>query len=195
MLNIVLFGPPGAGKGTQSEKLIERYKLAHISTGDIFRYNIGEKTPLGLEAKTYIDQGKLVPDEVTIGMLEDEVRKHMDGAEGIVFDGFPRTVPQAEALDEMMGRFTMEISGMVALEVGEDELTRRILERGKTSGRSDDQDEQLIRNRVEEYQNKTAPVAGHYKSQSKYASVNGVGSVEEIFSNLCSAVDNLRVQA
>jgi len=188
MMNLVLFGPPGAGKGTQSEKLIKKYALAHISTGDIFRANIKGGTELGLKAKEYMDQGHLVPDEVTIGMLEAAFLDNKD-SKGIIFDGFPRTIPQAEALDAMMAKHNCAISGMVALEVEEEELTKRLLNRGKTSGRSDDQDESLIRNRVQEYENKTAPVADYYKAQNKFASVSGVGELDSIFDSLCTAVE------
>ncbi len=190
MLNLVLFGPPGAGKGTQSEKIIEKYDLVHLSTGDIFRANIKGETELGKLAKSYIDKGELVPDEVTIKMLESEVDKHST-PNGFIFDGFPRTVAQAEALDNFLETKDTAISGMVALEVDEDELTRRLLERGKTSGRSDDQDENLIKNRVKEYNSKTKPVAGFYESQGKFKSVEGVGSIDEIFGSICEAIDSL----
>lgn len=188
MLNIVLFGPPGAGKGTQSEKLIQKYGLTHISTGDLFRYNIKNETPLGKEAKSYIDEGKLVPDQVTIGMLEAELLNHKE-AKGVIFDGFPRTVAQAEALDELLEKLGTSITKMVALEVGEKELVARLLDRGKTSGRSDDQNVDLIKGRVKEYNEKTLPVANFYKEQGKYKAVEGVGSIDEIFERITKAID------
>jgi adenylate kinase len=190
MLNIVLFGPPGAGKGTQSEKIIEKYDLVHLSTGDIFRANIKGETELGKLAKSYIDKGELVPDEVTIKLLESEVEKQSD-PKGFIFDGFPRTVAQAEALDAFLKRKDTAITGMVALEVPEDELVKRLLERGKTSGRSDDQDESLIANRIKEYNSKTKPVADYYDNQGKFKSVHGVGSIDEIFGKICEAIDSL----
>lgn len=190
MKNIVLFGPPGAGKGTQAELLKEKYQLAHISTGDVFRYNIKNKTELGVLAKTYIDAGDLVPDEVTINMLKEEVDKHAD-ANGIIFDGFPRTESQAKALDEFLAEKNEQINGMVALEVPEDLLVARILERGKTSGRSDDTDEEKIRNRFNEYNTKTAILKDYYEAQGNFYGVNGVGSIEEITQRLSEVFDKL----
>lgn len=192
MLNIVLFGPPGAGKGTQSENIIEKYNLAHLSTGDIFRANIKGETELGKLAKSYIDKGELVPDEVTIKMLQSEVEKQ-DDPKGFIFDGFPRTVAQAEALDVFLNSRGTPITGMVALEVEEEELTKRLLERGKTSGRSDDQDVSLIKNRVNEYNSKTKPVADFYNAQGKLKSVEGVGSIDAIFSEISAAIEGLKV--
>ncbi|UZR95752.1 adenylate kinase [Chondrinema litorale] len=190
MINIVLFGPPGAGKGTQSMKIKEKYNLVHLSTGDLLRSEIAAGTELGLEAKKLMDAGKLVPDEVVIGMIDHKLKDNKD-AEGFIFDGFPRTVKQAEALDSLMEENDMAISGMIALEVSEEELVTRLLERGKTSGRPDDQNEGLIRTRVHEYENKTAPVAGYYKEQGKFVSVKGIGSVEEIFTNLSETIQSL----
>lgn len=187
MLNIVLFGPPGAGKGTQSEKLIASKSLVHISTGDLFRKNISEGTVLGNKAQAFMDEGKLVPDEIVIGMVEDTIEHHMD-ANGFIFDGFPRTVAQAEALDKMLANHNLQISGMISLEVPEDELISRLLDRGKTSGRVDDQNESKIAIRIEEYQNKTEPVAGYYKEQNKFNGIDGVGSVDQIFSKIDSVV-------
>jgi len=183
MLNIVLFGPPGAGKGTQSENIIKNYSLIHISTGDLFRKHLGEGTALGKDAKSYIDAGNLVPDEVVIGMVEDKVQDHLD-AKGFIFDGFPRTVNQAEALDKMLEGHDLSISGMIALEVPEEELKSRIKERAKTSGRVDDQDEDKINNRIKVYHEETAPVAEYYKAQEKLNSVDGVGSIENIFDKI-----------
>ena len=180
MLNIVLFGPPGAGKGTQSAHLIESHQLIHLSTGDLFRRHIGENTEMGILAKKFMDNGNLVPDEVVIGMVEDEIAHHLN-ANGFVFDGFPRTVAQAEALDTMLKMHNLCISGMVLLVVPEDELKKRIRERGKTSGRADDQDEEKISNRIRVYNKETAPVAQYYQDAKKYNEVNGVGSIEEIY--------------
>jgi adenylate kinase len=188
MLNIVLFGPPGAGKGTQSERLIERYGLIHLSTGDIFRYHLKNETELGKLARTFMDQGHLVPDEVTIDMLKNEVLKQHD-PKGFIFDGFPRTEAQAQALDNLLSGHQLAINHMIALEVSEEELTQRLLERGKTSGRPDDQNEELIRKRVQEYGEKTAPVAGYYAAQHKFSGINGIGEIEEIFSQILSIIE------
>lgn len=188
MLNIVLFGPPGAGKGTQSENLIERYNLVHLSTGDIFRANIKGQTELGQTAKSYMDKGELVPDEVTIGMLEKEVEKHPD-PRGFIFDGFPRTTAQAEALDEFLESRDTEISLMLALEVPEEELKKRLKSRAETSGRSDDADPEVIQKRIDVYQKETAPVAEHYRDQSKYRGIDGMGSIEEISQRLFAAIE------
>ena len=188
MLNIVLFGPPGAGKGTQAVKLVEKYKLVHLSTGDIFRANIKGGTELGKLAKSYMDKGDLVPDEVTIKMLESEVNK-VSNPKGFIFDGFPRTTAQAQALDKFLSGKNLAITMTLALEVDEEELTKRIVLRGKESGRVDDQDPTIVRNRVKEYNNKTALLKDFYKKQGKLRSVNGIGNIEEIFSLLCKEVD------
>lgn len=188
MLNIVLFGPPGAGKGTQSEKLIDRYQLVHLSTGDIFRSNIKGETDLGKTAKSFMDKGELVPDEVTIGMLVSEVEKHPD-AKGFIFDGFPRTTAQAKALDGFLESRDSAITMMLALEVPEEELKQRLKHRAETSGRSDDADPEVINNRIAVYQRETAPVAEHYRSQSKYKGINGLGSIEEISERLFNAIE------
>jgi adenylate kinase len=190
MKNIVLFGPPGAGKGTQATLLKEKYDLLHISTGDVFRYNIKNKTELGLLAKTFMDAGNLVPDEVTISMLKAEVNKNAD-ANGFIFDGFPRTESQAKALDTFLAEKGEQINGMVALEVSEDLLVGRLLERGKTSGRSDDTDESKIRNRFNEYNTKTAVLKEFYAAQGNYYGVNGVGSIEDITKRLSEVFDTL----
>ena len=187
MLNLVLFGPPGAGKGTQSEKLISNYQLVHLSTGDIFRANIKGSTELGTLAKSYMDQGKLVPDEVTIGMVEAEVAKTPE-AKGYIFDGFPRNKFQAENLDEFLEILGCSITLMLALEVEEVELRKRLLLRGKDSGRADDQNPEIIQNRINVYNNETAPVKDHYSAQGKFKGINGVGSVEDIFDALCDAI-------
>ncbi|WP_086031123.1 adenylate kinase [Tenacibaculum holothuriorum] len=190
MKNIVLFGPPGAGKGTQAEILKDKYDLVHISTGDVFRYNIKNETELGVLAKKYIDAGDLVPDEVTISMLQAEVNKN-DGVAGFIFDGFPRTESQAEALDTFLAEKGERINGMVALEVPEDLLVERILERGKTSGRSDDTDESKIRNRFNEYNTKTAILKDFYEAQGNYFGVDGVGSIDDITNRLSEVFDKL----
>jgi adenylate kinase len=183
MLNIVLFGPPGAGKGTQSENLIKHFQLSHLSTGDIFRANIKGGTELGKLAQSYMDKGELVPDEVTIKMLESEYDK-VPHAKGFIFDGFPRTEAQAAALDKFLAGKGTAITKMLALEVDDTELMRRLLERGKSSGRSDDQNPTIIANRINEYNTKTAPLKSYYSQQGKFVSINGIGSVEEIFERL-----------
>jgi adenylate kinase len=188
MLNIILFGPPGAGKGTQSAKLIEKYNLTHLSTGDVFRYNIKNETELGILAKGFMDKGALVPDEVTNNMVEDFVKRNLN-ENGFIFDGYPRTIAQGEELAKMLGRLNTEINMMLALEVDEDELVKRLLERGKTSGRADDQNEETIRNRFKVYKEETSPLANFYSSKDKYMGVHGMGSVDEIFDRLCQAIE------
>ena len=190
MINIVLFGKPGAGKGTQAEFLKEKYNLTHLSTGDIFRYNIKNDTNLGKLAKTFMDKGDLVPDEVTIKMLESEVDKNPQSA-GFLFDGFPRTLAQAAALDAFLESKNQSITATVALEADDNILVSRLLERGKTSGRPDDQDEEKIRNRYDEYNQKTAPLMHYYDAQGKFKTVDGIGSVEEVTQRLSKVIDNL----
>ena len=190
MLNLVLFGPPGAGKGTQAARLVEKYHLVHLSTGDIFRSNIKEGTSLGQLAKSYIDKGALVPDEVTIGMLEAEVNSNSN-AKGFIFDGFPRTSAQAEALDAFLSTKDTEVSSMLALEVDENELITRLLERGKSSGRADDQDAGIIKNRIKVYENETAVLKTYYANQNKFFGIEGVGSIESITLGLCKVIDTL----
>ena len=190
MLNLVLFGPPGAGKGTQSQKLIEKYHLVHLSTGDLLRSEISKETILGKEAKKLMDQGFLVPDEVVIGMISNKLDTNKD-ANGFIFDGFPRTVAQAEALDQLLTSKGSSISGMIALEVNDAELETRLLLRGKDSCRPDDANPEVIRKRIAEYNAKTAVVANFYKSQNKFTSINGVGSIEDIFSSISQVVDRL----
>ncbi len=192
MLNLVLFGPPGAGKGTQSENLIKEYKLIHLSTGDLLRSEIKAGTELGLRAKSLMDQGLLVPDEVVIGMIDNKLRENQ-AVEGFIFDGFPRTVPQAEALDELLSSYNTSILTMIALVVDEEELTRRLLLRGQTSGRPDDQNEELIRRRVQEYTNKTTPVAGYYSQQNKFAAIDGLGDIDGIFNLICQKIEQAQV--
>ncbi|MFI5132745.1 MAG: adenylate kinase [Chitinophagales bacterium] len=188
MFNLILFGPPGSGKGTQSEKLVEKYGLIHLSTGNLLREEITAKTPLGLEAKSFMDKGRLVPDEVVIGMIDSSLEHHKD-AKGFLFDGFPRTVAQAKALDGLLELKKTNIATVLALEVNEEELIKRLINRGKTSGRSDDTDESVIRKRLSVYNNETAPVAEHYKKAKKFQPVKGEGTVEEIFMSLCTAID------
>lgn len=190
MTNIVLFGPPGAGKGTQAEVLKVKYQLVHISTGDVFRYNIKNQTELGALAKSFMDKGHLVPDGVTIKMLNAEVEKNPE-ANGFVFDGFPRTAAQAEALAILMEEKSSQINAMVALEVDDEILVGRLLERGKTSGRADDADEAIIRERVAEYYRKTDILKDFYKSQDRYFGVNGVGTIQEITARLSEVFDRL----
>lgn len=190
MINIVLFGKPGAGKGTQAEFLKGKYNLVHLSTGDIFRFNIKNDTELGQLAKTFMDKGDLVPDEVTIKMLQSEVDKNPE-AKGFLFDGFPRTIAQAEALDAFLSSKQQEITATIALEADDEILVKRLLERGKTSGRADDQDEEKIRNRYQEYNEKTAPLMDYYKGQNKFYPVNGIGSIEEITERLSKVIETL----
>lgn len=189
MINIVLFGKPGAGKGTQAEFLKEKYNLVHISTGDVFRYNLKNDTELGKQAKAFMDRGDLVPDELTIKMLQDEVEKNLQ-ATGFLFDGFPRTIAQAEALDRFLESKGWNVTATVALEANDEILIQRLLERGKTSGRADDQDESKIRNRYEEYNEKTAPLIDYYTQKGLFYSVDGIGTIEEITRRLSAIIDD-----
>lgn len=188
MFNLVLFGPPGSGKGTQSDKLVEKYGLVHLSTGNLLREEISNKTPLGKEAKKFIDNGQLVPDEVVIGMVDSFFDKHKN-ANGFLFDGFPRTVAQAQALDKLLSLKKTDIAIVLALDVTESELISRLLNRGKTSGRSDDTDETVIKKRFAVYTNETSPVADYYKKARKFKSIQGEGSVDEINAALRQAID------
>ena len=190
MINIVLFGKPGAGKGTQAKFLKSKYQLFHISTGDLFRHHISNKTDLGQLAQSFMNKGDLVPDRVTIDMLKDAVETHSD-TKGFIFDGFPRTTKQAEALEKFLSEKSMEISATLALDVDDDLLLERLVNRGKTSGRVDDQDEEKIRNRFEEYNNKTAPLRDFYEALGKFHSVNGIGSINEITQRLTALIDGL----
>lgn len=187
MLNIVLFGPPGAGKGTQSDNLKEKFDLVHLSTGDIFRHHMKGDTELGKRAKSFIEKGELVPDSLTISMLEGEVEKHPD-AKGFIFDGFPRTSAQAEALDAFLESRNESITCMLALEVEEEELKARLLNRGKDSGRKDDSDPEIIQNRIAVYNRETAPVADYYRAQGKYKGISGTGAIDEIAERLSKAI-------
>ncbi|MES2285047.1 MAG: adenylate kinase [Bacteroidota bacterium] len=191
MLNIVLFGPPGAGKGTQSEKLIAKYQLIHLSTGDIFRANIKGATELGMLAKSFMDKGQLVPDEVTIRMLESEVNKYPN-AKGFIFDGFPRTIAQAQALDIFLDKRGQSLSAVLSLEVKEDELRLRLAERAKSSGRPDDANPEVIQKRIDVYKNETLPLKDHFTTQGKYKGINGIGEINEIFNSLCAKIDELK---
>ena len=193
MINIVLFGKPGAGKGTQAEFLKSKYQLFHISTGDLFRHHISNKTDLGMLAQSYMNKGDLVPDQVTIDMLKEAVDQNTE-AKGFIFDGFPRTTQQAEALDEFLSEKSMSISATLALEADDDILIDRLIKRGKTSGRADDQDEEKIRNRFDEYNNKTAPLSAFYEAQGKFHSVNGIGEIEEITQRLTALIDGLLIK-
>ncbi len=190
MINLILFGKPGAGKGTQAAFLKKRYDLVHISTGDLFRHHIQQKTALGTLAQSYMDQGDLVPDQVTINMLEQEVVQNPQ-AKGFIFDGFPRTTAQAQALDEFLNVQGMAISATLALEAADDLLVDRLLKRGETSGRTDDQDEAKIRNRFDEYNAKTVPLKAYYQAQNKFFIIDGVGAIEEITARLEEVVDQL----
>lgn len=190
MLNLVLFGPPGAGKGTQAEYLVKSYQLIHLSTGDLLRSELAAKTGLGIEAKKYMDKGELVPDEIVIGMIKNKIAS-TDNAKGFIFDGFPRTVEQAKALDSVLNENNIPISGMLSLEVEKEELVKRLLNRGKDSGRADDQDEAVIENRIKTYHEKTSPLIDYYKEQNKHYGINGMGSIEDIAGRLKAAVDTL----
>ncbi|MFL2633760.1 MAG: adenylate kinase [Candidatus Marisimplicoccus sp.] len=190
MFNIVIFGKPGSGKGTQANFLKEKYNLYHISTGDLFRKNISNQTKLGIEAKYYLDNGDLVPDSVTIKMLENEVLSNKE-VDGYIFDGFPRTLNQAESLDAFLTSINLKINATIALDVNEDELITRLLDRGKVTNRSDDQDIEKIKNRFNEYNTKTSILINFYSNQDKFFSVDGKGSVIDITSRLFGLVDSL----
>ena len=192
MKNFVLFGKPGSGKGTQAEHLSEKYKLYHISTGDLFRKNISQNTNLGLLAQSYMDKGELVPDEVTIKMLENEIKEHPQ-SKGFLFDGFPRTIAQAESLDKFLKSINMQINATIALDVDEEELISRIIDRGKTSNRSDDQDIEKIQNRFNEYNMKTSTLSKYYKDQKKFFEVDGSGTVDEITMRLFDLIDSFNL--
>lgn len=188
MFNLILFGPPGSGKGTQSEKLIEKYGFRHLSTGDLLRSEIAKQTTLGLEAKKFMDEGQLVPDEVVIGMISSAIDQH-EQVKGFLFDGFPRTAAQAEALDKLLVLKNAPIAVMLALEVSEEELVKRLMKRGETSGRSDDTNENVIRARITEYHKKTTAVADYYRLFDKVTMLRGEGSIDEIFNSLCQEID------
>lgn len=188
MLNIVLFGPPGAGKGTQAENIIDRYHLFHISTGDVFRRNMREETPLGALAKQFIEKGQLVPDTVTVDMLAAEMDR-AGTVPGFIFDGFPRTVTQAQALDKMLAGRHTSVTLMISLEVGDEELKKRLAGRAAIGGRADDADPDVIENRIAVYKSETYPVRDYYEAQLKMRAIEGIGTVEEIFARICRAID------
>jgi adenylate kinase len=189
MLNIVLFGPPGAGKGTQSEKIIEKYNLMHLSTGDILRNAIENQTPLGIKAKNYMDKGELVPDDVVIGIIGRCLDEYRNKTNGFVFDGFPRTNTQAEELDLMLSEKGLSITQLVALEVEYSELVDRLMKRGQVSGRSDDQNIDVIKNRISVYNENTRSVMDYYKNQNKYSGINGMGTIDDIFERICNTIN------
>ncbi len=191
MLNLILFGPPGSGKGTQAQYLVEKYELLHISTGDLLRSELKAATPLGVEAKRYIDKGELVPDEVVIGMISSQLDQNIGKVKGFIFDGFPRTKAQAEALDKLLDFKNTFISQVLALDVPEEEVVARILNRGLTSGRSDDNNQEIIKNRFTVYLNETTAVAEHYKEFDKFTSIPGTGTIEEVFDSLTKAISAL----
>ncbi len=194
MFNVILFGAPGSGKGTQSLKIAEKYEIKHLSTGDLLRSEIQDQTPLGKEAKQFMDSGLLVPDAVVIGMISSCIEKNKD-SKGFLFDGFPRTEAQAEALDKLLKLNNAQINIVLALEVSEDELVSRLLERGKTSGRSDDANEEIIRSRIVEYRKKTEAVADYYKQFEKVKYIPGEGSVDDIFTSLSDALEEQMAMA
>ncbi len=191
MTNVILFGPPGSGKGTQAQKLAEKFSFLHISTGDLFRAEIGNKTDLGREAMSYISRGLLVPDEITIGMLRKKVEENHE-VKGVIFDGFPRNVLQAEALDDLLAKRDQMIAALIALEVHDQEIINRILERSKTSGRTDDANEDVIKNRIGVYKDETTPVFDYYQQTGQSYRINGMGSIEEIFDRLCDLIESLQ---
>jgi adenylate kinase len=191
MLNLILFGPPGSGKGTQAEKLITHFDLKHISTGDLLRSELKAETPLGLEAKKFIDKGELVPDEVVVGMISNQLEVNAGKVKGFIFDGFPRTKPQAEALDKLLQFKNTEIKAVLALDVSEEEVVSRILNRGKTSGRSDDNNPEIIKNRFLVYLSETMAVANHYEKFDKFHTIPGEGEIEEVFNALKTVIENL----
>ena len=190
MLNIILFGPPGSGKGTQAKMLVEKYNFHHISTGDMFRHEMGNDTPLGLKAKEYMKAGNLVPDSLTIEMLKKRVVENQD-VYGFIFDGFPRTIPQAEALDELMSSLGHEINGLIALDVEDQEIINRLQERAKIEGRADDANVETVKNRIEVYKQNTAPVFGYYEQFNKSVKIDGLGQLDEVFQRICDKLDSL----
>lgn len=190
MINLILFGPPGSGKGTQAQKIAEKFGLLHISTGDLFRKEIGEKTPLGKLAKDYINKGQLVPDEVTIGMLKNALNNN-ESTFGVIYDGFPRTVDQARALEEMLEEDDDEIDLLISLKVEDEEIVNRLLKRGKEGGRKDDQDEAIIRNRIEVYKKETQPVYAYFDAQEKSITLNGMGAIGDIFQRISDTIEQV----
>ncbi len=189
-INIILFGPPGSGKGTQAKQLEEKFGLVQVSTGDLFRYEMGNNTPLGQKAKEYMNKGQLVPDEVTVGMLKNKIDKFPE-SKGFIFDGFPRTIPQAEALDALLAERGESVNSLIALKVDDDEIVKRLLERGKTSGRADDANEEVIRNRIAVYKAETSPVYNYYAEKDLSVEIEGVGSIEDIQGRLASLIESI----
>ncbi|MDZ4708942.1 MAG: adenylate kinase [Saprospiraceae bacterium] len=189
MINLILFGPPGSGKGTQAQRLVEKYNIAHWSTGDMFRYELSNQTELGKLAKSFMDQGQLVPDHVTIAMLKQRMEQ-TGSINGFILDGFPRTIAQAQALDELLEEKNVNITALLSLEVNEQELVNRLLNRGKTSGRTDDVNEEIVRKRLTVYQEETTPVYNFYESKNQAVQVNGMGTIDEIFEELCLLIDD-----
>lgn len=189
MFNLILFGPPGGGKGTQAEKIVEKFGLIHLSTGNLLRQEISEKTPLGLEAKNFIDKGQLVPDEVVIGMIDSCLEKNAD-AKGFLFDGFPRNLAQVEALDKLLDLRKNRINKVIKLDVPDQECLKRLMKRGETSGRSDDASEEVNRKRLEVYHSETAPCADYYQMQDKLVVIHGVGTIDDIFTKVTTAIES-----
>lgn len=189
MLNLVLFGAPGSGKGTQSAKLIDNYGLHHISTGEVLREHIKKETELGKIAKRYIDEGQLIPDELMINILDDVLEREAKGKKGVIFDGFPRTIPQAQALNELLLKRGTELHAVVGLEVPEEELVERMLNRGKETGRADD-NLKTIKKRLDVYHKQTSPLRDHYMKQNKYLQINGSGNVDDIYRSIAAGIDN-----
>lgn len=190
MINLILFGPPGSGKGTQAANLVDKYKLVHISTGDLFRYELSNDTPLGIKAKEFMSKGELVPDEITIGMLENKVNKHPN-CNGFIFDGFPRTIPQAEALENLMSSKGTGIDSLISLKVNKEEVVNRILERGKTSGRADDTDRSIVENRFTVYDNETRPVFEYFDKKGLSVEVDGMGKIDDVFERISAVIDSI----
>lgn len=190
MINLILFGPPGSGKGTQAANLVDKYKLVHISTGDLFRYELSNDTPLGIKAKEFMSKGELVPDEITIGMLENKVNKHPN-SNGFIFDGFPRTIPQAEALENLMSSKGTGIDSLISLKVNKEEVVNRILERGKTSGRADDTDRSIVENRFTVYDNETRPVFEYFDKKGLSVEVDGMGKIDDVFERISAVIDSI----
>lgn len=189
MINLILFGPPGSGKGTQAQRLVEKYNIAHWSTGDMFRYELSNQTELGQLAKSFMDKGQLVPDHVTIAMLKKRMEQ-AGNVNGFILDGFPRTIAQAQALDSLLEEKNLSITALLSLEVDENELINRLLNRGKTSGRADDINEEIVRKRLAVYKEETTPVYQYYESKNQAVQVNGMGTIEEIFEELCLLIDD-----
>lgn len=191
MFNLILFGPPGSGKGTQATEIESKYGLNHISTGELFRYELKNDTDIGKEIKNYLDNGQLVPDEITIGMLKKKILSFTN-PNGFLLDGFPRNINQAASLDQLFVELNSEVNLLVSLDIGEDEIIKRILNRGKTSGRSDDNDVNIIKSRFKVYQDVTQPVFDYYKKEGKSKAIDGVGTIDQIFNRICCVIDEIK---